>query len=40
MISKNRLVEEYKWVHKNTTTMSGRTTVKNKDKIKAVLLIY
>lgn len=37
MISKQRLAEEYKWVHKNTTTMSGRTTVKNSDKIKEVI---
>jgi len=37
MISKGRLAEEYAWVHKNTTTMSGRTTVRNKDKIKAVI---
>ena len=37
MISKERLAKEYKWVHKNTTTMSGGTTVKNKDKIKTVI---
>ena len=37
MISKERLTEEYVWVHENTTTMSGRTTIKNKDKIKTVI---
>lgn len=37
MISKQRLAEEYKWVHEKTTTMSGKTTVKNSDKIKEVI---
>ena len=37
MISKERLAEEYVWVHENSTTMSGRTTIKNKDKIKTVI---
>ena len=37
MISKEQLEKEYIWVHKNTTTMAGSTTVKNKDKIKAVI---
>ena len=37
MISKEQLEKEYIWVHKNTTTMSGRTTVKNKDLIKKVI---
>ena len=37
MISKQRLAKEYKWVHENTTTMSGRTTLKNKDKIAKVI---
>lgn len=37
MISKERLAEEYKWVHKNTTTMSGRTTIKQKDKIHKII---
>ncbi len=37
MISKERLAEEYVWVHENTTTMSGRTTIKNKDRIKVVI---
>ena len=37
MISKERLAEEYKWIHKISTTMSGRTTVKNKDRIKTVI---
>jgi len=34
MIDKERLAKEYVWVHENTTTMSGRTTVNNKDRIK------
>ena len=37
MIDKERLAKEYVWVHENTTTMSGRTTVRNKDKIKEVI---
>jgi len=37
MIDKERLAKEYVWVHENSTTMSGRTTVKNKDKIKEVI---
>ena len=37
MISKEQLEKEYIWVHKNTTTMSGGTTIKNKDKIKTVI---
>lgn len=37
MIDKERLAKEYVWVHENTTTMSGRTTVNNKDRIKEVI---
>lgn len=37
MIDKERLAKEYVWVHENSTTMSGRTTIKNKDKIKEVI---
>ena len=37
MITKQRLEKEYRWVHKNTTTMSGSTTIKNKDSIKNVI---
>ena len=37
MIDKERLAKEYVWVHENTTTMSGRTTVKNKHIIKEVI---
>ena len=37
MIDKERLAKEYVWVHENTTTMSGRTTVRNKDIIKEVI---
>ena len=37
MISKEQLEKEYIWVHENTTTMSGRTTIKNKEKIHEVI---
>ena len=37
MISKERLAFEYTRIHESTTTMSGRTTMKNKDLIKKVI---
>ena len=37
MITKKRLEEEYTWVHQNTTTMAGKTTIKNKESIKQVI---
>ena len=37
MITKQRLEQEYRWVHENTTTMSGGTTMKQKDKIHDII---